>query len=330
MSLRVALADPPGEPRDIVLAALRTFPEIEVMLLDSVATLEAAADTQDIDILVVAIDRLAATTAAIDRIVRSRRLPIVVLADPGDQTAAAALAAGALGVAARPDGGGRTDRQFVDMVRSLSTVNVITRHPPRDPRPAPTTRVDMVAVVASTGGPAALVDVLGALPERPAAPILVVQHIAHGFGVGLAEWLKSTAPQHVQLAMAGHRPVPGDVLLAPDGVHLTLAGGVLHLDDGPHVHGHRPSASVLLHSLASLGPAALAVVLTGMGTDGADGAVAMRGSGAQVLCQDGATAVVNGMPAAAVAAGAATEVLPLPEIGPRVARLLDVGRSRPT
>lgn len=330
MTIRVVFADEPGEARDIAATALRHSPEMIVELTDSIADLEAFVRQGDVNVAVVAIDTLPGATAAIERLVQQHGLPIVALADSGDVAAAGALAAGALGVAARPRGGEREERRFVDMVRSLSTVQMLTRHSPRAPQPAVAGPIEVVALVASTGGPPALVAVLRALPERPAAPILIVQHIADGFGAGLATWLTSTVPQEVCVATAGHQPVPGEVLLAPDGTHLTLRDGRVALRTDPLVHGHRPSASVLLHSLTTRGSSAAAVVLTGMGRDGSDGAAAMRAVGAHIICQNAETAVINSMPAAAVAAGAASEVLGLPEIGPRVAHLLQRGRSPST
>lgn len=325
MSLHVLLADTPGSPRDRVASVLRSSPEMLVTVFSELEPLERAVEQDAPDIVIVAIDVLAGTKA-IGRILSRARIPIVALAAAGDPGAAEALAAGALGVAVRPDADGQSSRQFVDMVRSLSTVRVLTRHAPRAARPSATQRIDVVAIVASTGGPPALVEVLRRLPPEPQAPILIVQHIAEGFASGLADWVSGCVPQQVTIAAEGDRPAPGDVLLAPDGTHLAWRSGILQLLADPPVHGHRPSASVLLHSLASQGPGGLAIVLTGMGTDGADGALAMRSAGGQVICQDADSAVVNGMPGAAVAAGAATEVLPLDKIGQRVARLLAVGR----
>ena len=153
---------------------------------------------------------------------------------------------------------------------------------------------------ASTGGPHVLSHLLRAMPGGYPIPVLIVQHIAAGFTDGLARWLGETLPLPVRIATDGAPAGPG-VWIAPEGAHLTLArGGRLALDRRTVTGGHRPSGDVLLESIAAVaGEAGVAVVLTGMGRDGAAGALAVRQRGGLAIAQDEASSVVYGMPKAA-------------------------------
>jgi two-component system, chemotaxis family, protein-glutamate methylesterase/glutaminase len=150
--------------------------------------------------------------------------------------------------------------------------------------------------------------------------VLVVQHITPGFDAALATWLDETTPLPVRMAADGRRPRPGEVVIAPAGAHLGLSGDRVELLSGPPLNGHRPSATHLFASVArALGPRAVGVILTGMGSDGAAGLLELRRAGGTVLAQDEASCVVPGMPAAAVAAGAVDQVVPLGELAARIA-----------
>lgn len=164
---------------------------------------------------------------------------------------------------------------------------------------------EAIGICASTGGPAVLVELLGALPADFPVPLLVVQHIASGFVDGLVRMLDEAVALPVATARHDAPLCPG-VWLAPDGAHLTLTRSRRTRLDRDTVHGrHRPSADLLLESLAEvLGPAAVAVVLTGMGRDGAAGAAAVQACGGLVLAQDEASSAIYGMPRAAAQAGA--------------------------
>lgn len=182
-----------------------------------------------------------------------------------------------------------------------------------------------LAIGASTGGPAAIRDLLAALPAPAPFPILVVQHIASGFENGLAEWLASTLGLDVRIALAGERPGPGAVRIAPGGTHLRLGpDGRLELDAvTPARRGHRPSIDELFRSLnQGAAQRVVAVLLTGMGTDGAEGLRELRKAGALCFAQDEASSAVFGMSRAAIELGAAEHVLPPPAIGLEIARRL--------
>jgi chemotaxis response regulator CheB len=182
-----------------------------------------------------------------------------------------------------------------------------------------------LALGASTGGPAALHDLLGALPEAFSLRVLIVQHIAAGSELDLAAWLASSLGLDVRAARDGERPPPGTVRVAPAGAHLRVAGdGRLTLDEEtPPRSGHRPSVDELYLSLAVAAPReTAAVLLTGMGSDGAAGLLALRRAGAFCLAQDEASSVVFGMPRAALEMGAAELALPPRALGLELARRL--------
>jgi two-component system chemotaxis response regulator CheB len=189
----------------------------------------------------------------------------------------------------------------------------------------PTSNLALIGIAASTGGPAALVAVLGPLPADFPLPILVVQHITQGFASGLAEWLGTQMALRVRLATLGDRPEPGTALLAPDDYHLQInKRGIVELTKAPPYKGLRPSANYLFQSLAqSFGPRALGVILTGMGDDGAEGLDALHRAGGWVIAQDEPSCVVYGMPREAVLRGAVDQALSSEQIA---VALKQVGR----
>jgi two-component system chemotaxis response regulator CheB len=184
----------------------------------------------------------------------------------------------------------------------------------------------VMAVAASTGGPQALARLLSALPEDFPLPVLLVQHIGAPFVEGFANWLDGLVPLSVALGRDGERLVAGRVYVAPGDRHLTLDGSEpdirIGLAAGAPVSGQRPSASVLFASMAALGPAGLGVLLTGMGEDGAAGMVAMRRAGGFTITEHESTAVVYGMPAAAVQRGGSCLSLPIEQIAPHILAML--------
>jgi two-component system chemotaxis response regulator CheB len=177
----------------------------------------------------------------------------------------------------------------------------------------------MLGIVASTGGPGALAQLLPALGGGYPLPIALVQHITSSFTEGFASWLQSVSPFTVTIVRGRVVPVPGHIYLAAPEHHLRMEGRTLLVDRGDSVCGQRPSGTVLFESMASnLGSGALGVLLTGMGDDGASGLLQMRSQGGHTIAEDASTAVVYGMPAEAVRLGAVCESLPLPAIAPRI------------
>jgi two-component system, chemotaxis family, protein-glutamate methylesterase/glutaminase len=184
----------------------------------------------------------------------------------------------------------------------------------------------LVVIAASAGGLAAITRVLGALPADFPLPIAVVQHVDPQHHSHVADILARRASLHVKLAEIGDRLVTGTIYVAPPDRHLEIQDeDLIALTQGQLVHYVRPSADRLFESAARTGPV-IAVVLTGSGTDGTDGAVAVRAGGGTVIAQDEATAAFFGMPGAAIRAGAVDYVLPLAEIAPKLIEL--ASRSR--
>jgi len=186
----------------------------------------------------------------------------------------------------------------------------------------------MLGIVCSTGGPAALIQLLGGLGANFPLPILLVQHMTASFLEGFAAWLESVCSLPVEVAIDGSIPAAGTAYVSPGERHLRLEDGRLRLDPGDPIMFQRPSGTVLFQSMArDLGPAALGVLLTGMGEDGASGLLDIRRFGGYTIAEDESTAVVYGMPAAAVRMRAVCESLPLPAIAPRVLDLVSCKRS---
>jgi two-component system chemotaxis response regulator CheB len=266
-----------------------------------------------------------------------------------------ALAAGALDVLDKPradDAGGAWGERLLSSLKVLARIKVITHPrarlgargrlqsgpqpaagPARADAPLPVERLRRpqagglraIAIGVSTGGPAALTALLNGLPDDFALPVLLVIHMGPLFAPAFGEWLAGQSPLPVAFAQAGAPlPAPGapQVLLATPDRHLVLRDGRLHLTQDPARHSCRPSVDVLFASLAKeLGAGCAAVLLTGMGKDGAAGLLAIRRAGGRTLAQDEATSVVFGMPKEAIRLGAAEQVLPLEQIAPALGAL---------
>jgi two-component system chemotaxis response regulator CheB len=185
---------------------------------------------------------------------------------------------------------------------------------------------DVVALAASSGGLQALTAVLAPLPRDFPAAVLVAQHLAPRpqYPTPLVKLLNGHTALSVAWATPGGLARPGTVHIAPPDQHMLVgADGALALSQGPRVQRVRPAADPLLASVArAYGRRALAVVLTGLGRDGADGVRAVKTGGGRVLAQDPATAQEDGMPRAAIATGCVDSVLPLVLIGPALLALL--------
>lgn len=182
----------------------------------------------------------------------------------------------------------------------------------------------LVAVGASAGGPGALAKLLSGLPRNLPVSLVIVQHIDERFSAGLADWLDQQSCHSVRLAQDGDRPTADTVLLARGHAHLCLTrDGTLRYMAEPHEAIYRPSVDVFMQSVCQCWRKnALGVLLTGMGRDGAVGLKAMRDKGHHTIAQDEASSTVYGMPKAAARLNAADEILPLEQIGPRLAAMV--------
>lgn len=179
----------------------------------------------------------------------------------------------------------------------------------------------LVAVAASTGGPDALLQLLGGLPPSFDAPIVIVQHLGKDFLDGFVTWLGEQTSRRVLAVERGMRPAAGEILIAAGDDHVVMRpGGTLSFTPHPKEYPYRPSADVFFASLARHASSpGVAVVLTGMGRDGAQGIVALQQAGWTTLAQDKDTSVVYGMPRAAAESGAVESVLPIRRMGVGVA-----------
>jgi two-component system chemotaxis response regulator CheB len=241
--------------------------------------------------------------------------PILLLTEASQPSVEAALAAGALDILPIPQ---RWDDSSCAALRArlrlLRGVTVVW-HPRRNATRNNGAMEDeaVVAIAASAGGPAALAELLPAL-DGLEAPVLVVQHLHPDFASGFVSWMKRVSALPLEEAVDGVRVCPGAVYLAPTGRHLKLSERRrIVLDDEPELL-HRPSADELFKSVARFGGAGVGVVLTGMGSDGTEGMLAMRDEGAATIAQDQETSAVYGMPSAALHAGAAQVSAPLGEL----------------
>ncbi len=337
--VRVVVAEDSPTARALLVAILRSDPIFEVVgeAADGVEAVEMVKalrpDVVTMDIQMPRLDGFEATKT----LMIEAPTPIVIISslDVASVTVSvAALAAGALAVLPKPVGVtapdfARVSRHLLMTVRAMSEVKLVRRWPlvpaykgapgrpptgggPIDPGLA------CLVIAASTGGPAAIHRVLKQLDPQSTPPILIVQHISHGFAEGMASWLDQATSLKVRLAAAGQVIEPGCVYLAPDHVHLGLSGrGTIALSSSAPLIGFRPSASHLFESAArALGKNATGVILTGMGSDGVEGLRVLHRMGGHVVAQDQATSDVYGMPQAAAQAGVVDKVLPLDEIAP--------------
>jgi two-component system chemotaxis response regulator CheB len=178
----------------------------------------------------------------------------------------------------------------------------------------------VILIGSSTGGPGALNEIVPAFPDSFPSPILIVQHMPSGFTRSLSERLNSISPLNVKEAESGDELLVGQVLVAPGGFHMTLDEQErIALNQKAAVHGVRPAVDVTLTSLVQhFGRNVIAVILTGMGSDGTHGASLLHSDGGYVIAEHESTCVVWGMPRSVVEAGAASAVLPRPQIAAAV------------
>ena len=263
---------------------------------------------------------------ATEKIMAYHPTPILVLTsiDRAD-VAFEALSKGALEVVEKPELNDERCRELIDKIKLSANIEVVTHLagkrtgdeapvaglPPTDqPQELRRSKTTVIGIGSSTGGPKALGQICEVLPADFPASVLVVQHIADGFAPVLTSWLDSSSPITVKEAEHGELLEPGVVYIAPSNQHTELVGRRIVLSDGPPVGGHRPSADVLLSSIAkSCGRHGMGVVLSGMGNDGARGAGQIRQAGGYSVAQSEASCVIYSMPKAAVELDGVNRVL---------------------
>jgi two-component system chemotaxis response regulator CheB len=315
-------------------------------------------DVVTLDIMMPIMDGL----EALKRIMVECPTAVVMLSSKtyeGAQHTLEALSLGAVDFVTKPSGPTSLDidkvgEELVAKVKAAAASNLANALPaldaPRDkfqaiidkltPRSSPASgpaspiRKRLVAIAASTGGPSALQAILPLLPESLNAAVVIVQHIAQGFTSPLVGRLNGLSEITVREAQDGLKLTPGLALLSPAEVHLTVERQdkelVVRLRPEPSDTLHRPSADVLFRSIARCcAPESCAVILTGMGDDGALGMRAIRDGGGYTIAQNEATSLVYGMPRQAVLAGGVLAELPLEQIAAEIVRVTSrsTGRS---
>lgn len=266
--------------------------------------------------------------AFLGKIMSLRPMPVVMISSLTQEAADVTLQAlelGAVDIVAKPTSDlaqtlSGMDNEIITKVRAAAGA-IVRRIDPGSVKykaPVISTTDQLIAIGASTGGVAAIGQVLAELPANAPA-IAIVQHMPKEFTGNFARRLDQKLPLKVVEATDNQRLLPGHVVIAPGDKHLEVqrSGGEFRckLTDGPKVSGHRPSVDVLFQSVAQqVHDRAIGVILTGMGRDGAEGLLKMREAGAVTIGQDEATSTVYGMCGTAFNIGAVQHQLPLPEI----------------
>jgi two-component system chemotaxis response regulator CheB len=347
--IRVLIADDSAFMRKVLLSILDSEGAFEVVgeardgreAVEKSAKLKPHVITMDINMP--HMDGLQAT----EIIMSTEPRPILIVSSESKDGADATLRAlelGAIDFVAKPSAGIDLDMSNVreELVRKLriaSKVRVIrnlSRPAPASrtvqteelpPQPVAVhssrgTRLPIAVLAASTGGPATLMKLVPEFAAGFPGALLVVQHMPGAFTSQFAEQLASVSQLRVKQAESGEVLCAGQVYVCPGNCHLRVAPpGRIVLDDGPRIGGYRPSIDVTLESVAAWGGANTVVaILTGMGNDGARGAMAIQENGGLVIAQDEATSVIFGMPAEAIKTGAVGQVLPLEQIAAAMMR----------
>lgn len=348
---RVLVVDDSAFMRQLIGDLAASTGEFEVVgtARDGVDALEQVrALDPDLVTLDVEMPRMDGLTA-LERLMATAPRPVVMLsaggADGGAEATLRALELGAVEFVLKPSGPISLDLEQVadrllEALRAAAQVDLRRTAPPAMadvPAPrVPAVPADpdghrpprwLVCIAASTGGPGVLAQLLARLPPLPDAALLIAQHMPARFTASFAARLHARARLVVREATHREPLLGGHAYVAPGGLHLLVDGPRAapwtSLDSGPMRHGVRPAADPLFHAVAELaGPAAVGVVLTGMGRDGADGLRRIRAAGGLGLVQDPATATIPGMPAAALEVAGADLIVPVEGVAAGVAELV--------
>ena len=326
-SIRVLVVDDSPTMANTLTALLTEEPRIEVVgrAGDGNRAVQLARllrpDVITMDLLLPGLDGPAAIAAIMSQAPARILVVSAVAEERGVDLGFQAMSAGALELIGKPNVTNAGDlrkwgRDLAHSVCLMAEVPVISRRPRTGGTPPPPVgaRVDVFGVVASTGGPPALADMLAKLPKDFPVPLLIAQHITVGFTQGMVRWLSQVTPLRVGIAKDGERLEPGKVYFPLDGHDLWVdTSGLARLQRSKG--GPCPNGDVLLASLATaFGRRSGGVVLTGMGEDGARGLLAIRKAGGVTFSQDEASSIVYGMPRAALEMKATDQGVPLTSI----------------
>jgi two-component system chemotaxis response regulator CheB len=276
-------------------------------------------------------------------IMRSFPRPVIMFSSLTREGAAEtiqALMLGAVDFIAKPDNRLDVRAAMAEMVAKIKVAAGAKVKPAAEPQPLPLTLLSphlpekslqvypkttpVILIGCSTGGPGALSEIIPALPAAFPSPVVIVQHMPAGFTRSLSERLNSISLLKVKEAEPGDALMIGQALVAPGGFHMLLNENArVALNQKPAVHGVRPAVDVTLNSLIQrFGRHVIAVILTGMGSDGTHGASILHAAGGQVIAEHESSCVVWGMPRSVVEAGAASLVLPRAQIPAAIERLV--------
>ncbi len=277
---------------------------------------------------------------AIDQIMHRKAVPILVVSGEDDaQKAYEALSLGALEVIKKPRFTQHDTTEFAHKVRLLAGVPVITRmrrktympelyEAPQDTDAAPQSFKQVVAIACSTGGPQALSYLLANLDTNLQAPVLISQHMSDGFVDGMVQWLSGFSSLPIKVAVHGERIEAKQVYLSPSEQHMTVdASHRIKLLPRQEQDIYRPCCNYLFDSVAQhFGRHAIALIMTGMGRDGASGMQEIKQSGGITLAQDEASSVIFGMNFEAISLGCIDEIIALDKIPHKLNQLVSGAR----
>jgi two-component system chemotaxis response regulator CheB len=347
--VRVLIVDDSVVVRKLLSEAMSSSPEVELAGTASGGAI-ALAKIPQLNPDVITLDIEMPGLNGIQTLTEIRKLypklPVIMFSTLTERGAAITLEALALGASdylTKPTNSSSL-ASAMEQVRSelVTKILLLTRSTRRDTSPSccghrgmtrnGTSRIEILAIGTSTGGPNALAEVIPRLPPDLPVPTVVVQHMPPLFTRMLAERLNSQSQVPVREGENGSRLSPGQVWIAPGDHHMVVTRkglqSALELNQGPPENSCRPAVDVLFRSVAlAYGPNVLAVVMTGMGSDGARGAAHIREAGGEVFVQDEPSSVVWGMPGAVVSSGCADKVCALGEISTEIMRRLSIGRT---
>ena len=320
MAVRVLLVDDSSFVRDVMRHGLSRFPDIEIVgeASDGKRAEQAVVDLRPDVVTMDVVMPMVSGLDAIRNIMRRCPTPIIVVSEAyssREELTMDAMKAGAIDVFPKPLNGfdEKTAEKLAQLLRTAARTRPRSRRADTAPIVPPppvssairriATRCSFAGIVSSTGGPQTLHRMLGRVNPERVPPMALVQHISDGFDVSLASWLDKCTDLHVCLARQGMQITAGTLAVAPNDFHLEIRpGGIVVLSKTAKLKSHRPSGTMLLRSIArSFGSNGVGIVLTGMGDDGAEGAAELEARGGTVLVQDPATAIIDGMPKAAIA-----------------------------